>query len=318
MLVLAAAVVLILWATAPRESAEDAAQEYLDTIAAGDVERANELVPAVPDLGTPATVDGRTAAATAGWTPISDPQIVDSFETVEGTQVEVSYVVGDSTHTASLSVVPEEDSRVFAEGWQVRTPLSLGVGVDSTGDALPFTLGTLEVIAGRDAKVTLYPGSYQVAFDGGDYLASEEYTLEVTPTSDRELSRIQVMPEPTPALADELTEHVSDALGNCTIRDEGYVSQCQMWANQDTDGITFEPVTWTVVDGPTITEDGRTDLVELRTTLGAEYEVADDVDAPRTPVTEEVVLRTRLSLSFESADDYLIMDVDWHTMPSGS
>ena len=315
---LAALAVLILWATAPRESATDAAQEYLDTIASGDIERANERVPAVPELGRPATVDGRTTAATAGWTPISQPRVVDSFETVEGVQVEVSYVVDDSAHTASLSVIPEENGGAFAEGWQVRTPLSLGISVDSTEDALPFTIGELVVEAGRDAKVTLYPGSYQVTFEGGDYLAGEEYTLDVVPTSNGEAARIQVMPELTPALTDELADHVADDVARCTTHDDSYLPGCQAGVNLGGDGIAFEPVTWTLVDGPTLTEDSRTGLAELRTTLRAEYDVADGHDLPRTPVTEEIVLRTRLMLSFESADSYQIMDVDWHTMPTGS
>lgn len=318
MLVLAAVVVLVLWATAPRESATDAAQEYLDAIAAGDIERANELVPAVPDLGLPATADGRTAAAIAGWTPISEPQVVDSFETPEGTQVEVSYVVGDSTHTASLTVVPEEDTRILAESWQVTTPLALGVRVVSTGDGLPLTVGDLEIRAGRDAKVTLYPGSYQVAVEAGDYLAGEEYTLDVVPTSEGNVTRLRVLPEPTEALTDELTAWVSDALADCTIRDDGYVSPCQMHTNQARDGTTFEPVTWTVVDDPTIVEDETMDVVELRTTLRAEYAVADDHDAPRTAVSEEITLRTELSLEFESPESYEIVDVDWRTLPSGS
>ena len=315
---LAAVAVLLLWATTPRKSAEDAVQEYLDAIAAGDIERANELVPAVPDLGTPPTADGRTTAATAGWTPISDPQVVDSFEIVEGVQVEVSYVVGYSTHTASLSVVPEEDPGIFAEGWQVMTPLSLNIGVDSPSGALPFTIGDLEIQAGRDAKVTLYPGSYQVAFEGGDYLAGDEHTLDAVPTSNGDVARIRVMPEFTTTMSEELIEYVRTALETCTALDGGYVSQCGMHANQDRDGVTLDPVTWTVVDGPVISEDSRTDIAELRTTLRAEYEVADDPSGPGTPVTEEIVLRTQVLVTYESADSYQVLDLDWHTMPTGS
>lgn len=317
-MVLAAVVVLILWAAAPRESAEDAAQEYLDTIAAGDIARANELVPAVPELGHPATADGRTPAAIAGWTPISQQQVAGSTESVDGMLVEISYVVGDSTHSASLTVVPEEDTGLFAEGWQVQTPLSLSVSVDSTSAGLPVTLGELEIAAGRDAKVTLYPGSYQVAFAGGDFLAGDEYTLDVVPTSDDEVTRIEVLPEPTGALTDELTEYVNDALENCTIRDESYVSQCQLRANRDGDGIALEPVTWTVLAEPTTTENSSTELIELSTTLQAEYEVAEEPDGPRTPVTEEIEVRTELMVRFESADSYQIMDVHWRTMPSDS
>src|SRR5699024_8010064 len=74
---LAAVALLLLWVTAPRESAEDAAQEYLDAIAAGDLALANELVPYPADDADEGTIDGRTAEAFAGAAPITAATVTD-------------------------------------------------------------------------------------------------------------------------------------------------------------------------------------------------------------------------------------------------
>lgn len=314
---LAAVVILILWATAPRQSAEDAVQEYLDAVAAGDVQLANDLVPETTDSELPATVDARTPEAVAGWTPITEAQVLDVLdladpeETGARVHVEVSYAVGDSTYTTGLTVEREESDRLFAEQWQVRTPLSVDFPVTGL-PGLAYTIGDQPLTVGSDDRIALYPGSYPVAIEGGTYLAEQEYTLDVAPREAADPGRIRVVPEPTPALAEELTAHVADAVERCTVRDEPYITQCQLWANREGDQIAFDPVTWTVTEAPTVEEtNGR--VVEVLTHLQAEYEVADDLNSPRSSVTEQVVLLTELVLRIESPDAYEIFEVNWHT-----
>lgn len=309
---LAAIAVLLLWVTAPRESAEDAAQEYLDAIAAGDVELANELVPAPPSAADEGTIDGRTAEAFAGAVPITAATVTDSTQTEGIAQVQVSYAVGEETVTRALTVARAQSSRPFAEDWQVTTSLALVPRLSVADTGLTYSIGELTLDRQAGDAIVLYPGSYPVIVEGGTYLAAGEQTLVVA-SSEAGRPRLLMDQEPTAALTDELIAYVREAVDRCAIRDESYVTQCQLWANRDGEGVALEPVTWIVLTPPEVV-DSTGWAIELYTALRAEYQVAEGgPDGPRHEVTEEVRLRTQLVLDFASPDAYEIVDTDWQT-----
>lgn len=314
---LAAVAVLLLWVNAPRESAEDAAQEYLDAIAAGDLALANELVPYPPDDSDEGTIDGRTAEAFAGAAPITAATVTDSTQTEGIAQVQVSYAVSEETVTRELTAARAQSSRWFAEDWQVTTSLALVPRLNVADIGLTYSIGELTLDRQAGDAIVLYPGSYPVTVEGGTYLAAGEQTLDVA-SSEAGRPRLLVDQEPTAALTDELVAYVRAAVDRCAIRSQSYVSQCQLWANRDGEGVALEPVTWTVLTPPEVV-DSTGGAIELRTGLRAEYQVAEGgPNGPRHEVTEEVRLRTQLVLDLASPDAYEIADTDWHTLPSGS
>lgn len=309
---LAAVALLLLWVTAPRESAEDAAQEYLDAIAAGDLALANELVPYPADDADEGTIDGRTAEAFAGAAPITAATVTDSTQTEGIAQVQVSYAVGEETATRELTVARAQSSRPFAEDWQVTTSLALVPQLSVADADLSYSIGELRLDRQAGDAIELYPGSYLVTVEGGTYLAAGEQTLDVV-SSAAGRPRLLLDQEPTAALTDELVGYVREAVDRCVVRDESYVTQCELWANRDGEGVALEPVTWTVLTPPEVV-DSTGGAIEFRTELRAEYQVAEgDPDGPRHEVTEEIRLRTQLVLDLASPDAYEIVDTDWQT-----
>lgn len=194
-------------------------EEYLQAIADGDAERANELVPPADeiaqrerievvtrDAGTPEHLESLlTNAAMADVEPISDIEVgeryVDVVEGIEGSYIDVAYSVGGERVERTLELVPDGLHRDRFQKWRIADPLiSIAyVRTDRNVESFEYSVGDAELTAlrmidrnrlaqagsaeGFDAAtghaIALYPGVYDAAFAGGELLEPATSTMSI-------------------------------------------------------------------------------------------------------------------------------------------
>lgn len=245
-------------------SPEAAARAYLEAIASGDAERANELVdPNIPTgdraLLTNATMAGATEL-------ISDVKVTSEPTSGSSTSsdtryVSVSYRLGGVEQTGTLEVRRGENTALVFESWDVVTPILVPIEV-VTAQPTSVTVGggTVDVEAGNEGyqgdvsatgtpNVYVYPATYPIVGTDNEFFTYEPESVEATLTGIEYGSLdVELVSEPTEALQDALQEAVDAALDECAASTKSSPDGCPfaayIW--------TGNPVTWSITAYPTI------------------------------------------------------------------
>ncbi|WP_029089575.1 hypothetical protein [Brevibacterium album] len=175
------------------------AQEYLDAVAAGDLEAAQDIVEATVPNGadTSLLTPEITAAAAAG---IEAPQIAEVHVDGDRAELTATYSIDGQAYEMALTAQKAGRTGIFFDEWALDPPVLPTLSLD---------LVQTDGVSVNDVPVTLQSGSTEYAVMPGTYSAAVEET-KYTEAAQADISLgFAADPEPQPAALD-VSIHTTD------------------------------------------------------------------------------------------------------------
>jgi hypothetical protein len=247
---------------------EAVAQQYLEAIAAGHAEAANELVdPNVPKAQRAFLTDAVMKSASDRITDVSVTR--EDSSRGDSAALAVTYRLDGVRQQAHLSASKGDPEFVVLDTWKLDDSLVVPVEIQVDGQGRA-SVGGVELPFEFDggygqATVPMYPGVYELSTEGSKYFALEQQTLRVGSPED---SFQDLSFAPTDALKEAVTKQVNDLVDTCLASTAADPDGCPFHAytfNDDTQ------VTWAKQGEPTIEIDDRGTRVQASGTVIGSY-----------------------------------------------
>lgn len=213
-------------------SARHAADTYVQAIAAGDYDRANEL--ANPQVDKSKSKLLTSKAAKGENATIANARVTNVTTANGQTTASITYTLGGREHSANLSVAATGSKFLLFKDWTVTTPLVKTLAV-SVPDAIhSVTVNGIEVSTDDAVTVTdsgmafaVYPGTYRVAAPESKLYTSKETPITVTEDMHNSGEGFRSIPvTATSALKDAINDQVHSKLDTCAQSNEAAPDGC--------------------------------------------------------------------------------------------
>lgn len=195
---------------------ETVAQEYLDAVAAGDLEAAQEITPAtVPNGANEALVDPEVFAASAS--SIEDVQVSEADIDGDTATMTAAYTIDGQEYELPLAADRTGRQGVFFDQWTLQPPVLQTLSMDLTQTADATMNGEPVDLATGATEYAVMPGSYELVVPETTYTkeGSSAITVGFAPDAEPQPATLDVSIEVTDAYKEDVTDAVKSKLDEC-------------------------------------------------------------------------------------------------------